>query len=42
MCGVFSDGVIAVKDSNNPTAPPLVCTPGEWATFTAVVRDGEC
>lgn len=39
--GFFPDGVVAVRDSNNPTAPPQVYTPGEWAAFTAGVRAGE-
>ncbi|MDQ2883702.1 MAG: DUF397 domain-containing protein [Actinomycetota bacterium] len=41
LVGVFPDGVVAVRDSNNPTARPLVYPPGEWAAFTAAVRDGE-
>ncbi|MGH3976009.1 MAG: DUF397 domain-containing protein [Pseudonocardiaceae bacterium] len=31
----------AVRDSKNPSAPALICTPAEWATFTAGIRAGE-
>jgi len=34
-------GVIAVRDSKNPTGPALQFTPSEWAAFLAGVRDGE-
>jgi hypothetical protein len=37
----FTDGAVAVRDSNNPTGPALRFTPTEWAAFTAGVRDGE-
>ncbi len=37
----FPDGVVAVRDSNDPTRSALVFTAGEWAAFTAGVRDGE-
>ncbi|MPZ65142.1 MAG: DUF397 domain-containing protein [Pseudonocardiaceae bacterium] len=31
----------AVRDSKDPHGPALIFTPGEWAAFTASVRDGE-
>ncbi len=31
----------AVRDSKNPSGPALICTPAEWATFTAGIRAGE-
>jgi Domain of unknown function (DUF397) len=34
-------GVVAVRDSKNPTGPALVFTPAEWAAFTIGVKDGE-
>jgi hypothetical protein len=34
-------GVVAVRDSKNPTGPALVFTPDEWAAFIGGVRDGE-
>jgi len=34
-------GVRAVRDSKDPAGPALRFTPGEWAAFTAGVRDGE-
>ncbi|WP_433681536.1 DUF397 domain-containing protein [Nocardia sp. CA-119907] len=34
-------GMVGVRDSNNPTGPALVFTPGEWEAFTAGVQDGE-
>ena len=33
-------GVIAVRDSKNPTGPALVLTSGEWHTFLASVKSG--
>lgn len=38
---VLEDGGHAVRDSKNPTGSVLIFTPGEWAAFTAGVRDGE-
>lgn len=35
------DGVIAVRDSKNPTGPALVFTAAEWKAFVAGARDGE-
>jgi hypothetical protein len=32
-------GVVAVRDSKDPAGPALVFTPGEWAAFTAVLKD---
>jgi hypothetical protein len=37
----LDEGGIGVRDSKNPTGPALAFTPGEWAAFTAGVRDGE-
>ncbi len=34
-------GVIAVRDSKNPTGPALTFSPSEWAAFTSGVKDGE-
>jgi Domain of unknown function (DUF397) len=34
-------GVIAVRDSKNPTGPALVFTPAELAAFVGGVKDGE-
>ncbi len=34
-------GIVAVRDSKDRSGPVLVFTPGEWAAFTAGVRDGE-
>ncbi|MGQ0774476.1 MAG: DUF397 domain-containing protein [Pseudonocardiales bacterium] len=31
----------AVRDSKDPAGPALRFTPGEWAAFTAGIRDGE-
>lgn len=33
-------GIIAVRDSKNPTGPSLVFSPGAWRTFTGDVRNG--
>lgn len=32
---------IAVRDSKNPTVPPLTYTVDEWRTFIAAVKAGE-
>lgn len=37
----LGDGHRGVRDSKNPNGPALIFTPGEWAAFTAGVRDGE-
>jgi len=34
-------GVVAVRDSKNPTGPALTFTPAEWMAFIGGVRDGE-
>jgi hypothetical protein len=34
------DGVVALRDSKNPTGPVLVFTADEWRAFTAGVRGG--
>ncbi|MGH4010904.1 MAG: DUF397 domain-containing protein [Pseudonocardiaceae bacterium] len=31
----------AVRDSKNPSGPALICTPAEWAAFTAGIRTGK-
>lgn len=31
-------GVVAIRDSKDPTGPALVTTPGGWRAFTAHVR----
>jgi hypothetical protein len=36
-----TSGIIAVRDSKDPTGPVLVFTPSEWAAFVAGVSDGE-
>lgn len=38
---VCADGHVGVRDSKDQQGPVLVFTPGEWAAFTAGVRDGE-
>jgi Domain of unknown function (DUF397) len=35
------DGVIAVRDSKDPTGPALVFTPDEWTAFVSGVHGGE-
>ena len=35
------EGVIAVRDSKNPTGHALIFTPAEWAAFLGGVHDGE-
>ncbi|MFC5815130.1 DUF397 domain-containing protein [Nonomuraea harbinensis] len=34
-------GVVAVRDSKNPTGPALVFTPGEWNVFLNGAKRGE-
>jgi hypothetical protein len=34
-------GVVAVRDSKDPSGPALIFTPAEWAAFTGGVKDGE-
>jgi hypothetical protein len=34
-------GVIAVRDSKNPTGPALIFTLDEWKAFVGGVKDGE-
>lgn len=34
-------GVVALRDSKDPTGPALIFTPDEWAAFTAGVRAGQ-
>jgi hypothetical protein len=31
-------GLLAVRDSKNPTGPALLFSPGSWADFTAAVH----
>lgn len=35
------DGVVALRDSKDPSGPVLIFTPSEWSAFTGGVRDGE-
>jgi len=34
-------GVVAVRDSKNPTGPALVFTPAEWRAFVEGAKSGE-
>lgn len=34
-------GVVAVRDSKDPSGPALIFTPDEWRAFVGGVRDGE-
>ncbi|MEU8527358.1 MULTISPECIES: DUF397 domain-containing protein [Streptomyces] len=34
-------GTVALRDSKDLSRPALLCTPAEWAAFTAGVRGGE-
>ncbi|HEV7897340.1 MAG TPA: DUF397 domain-containing protein [Planosporangium sp.] len=34
-------GVVALRDSKDPSGPALAFTPAEWAAFVAGVKDGE-
>ncbi|WP_327149031.1 DUF397 domain-containing protein [Nocardia sp. NBC_01329] len=38
---MLAEGHVGMRDGKNPEGPVLVFTPGEWAAFTAGVRDGE-
>ncbi|MEV5409452.1 DUF397 domain-containing protein [Thermopolyspora sp. NPDC052614] len=33
-------GIIAVRDSKNPTGPTLICTPAAWKSFLRAVKRG--
>jgi hypothetical protein len=37
----FVSGVVAVRDSKDPTGPALVFTPAEWDAFVGGAKDGE-
>lgn len=37
----FNPGLVAVRDSKNPTGPALVFSADEWSAFVGGVRDGE-
>ena len=37
----FVGEAIAVRDSKNPGAAPLIFTPGEWDAFVGGAKDGE-
>ncbi|PPJ24888.1 DUF397 domain-containing protein [Nocardia nova] len=37
----LSDGTVGVRDSESPTGPALIFTPGEWDAFTTGVQDGK-
>ena len=34
-------GVVAVRDSKNPTGPALIFTRSEWQAFVGGTKDGE-
>ncbi|GLW07436.1 transcriptional regulator [Microtetraspora sp. NBRC 13810] len=34
-------GIVAVRDSKDPSGPALIFTPGEWRTFVSGVKAGE-
>jgi hypothetical protein len=34
-------GVVAVRDSKEPTGPALVLAPGQWQALLSTVRSGE-
>ena len=34
-------GIVAVRDSKNPSGPALVLAPGAWKAFLARVRAGD-
>lgn len=34
-------GIVAVRDSKDPSGPALVFTPGEWRAFIGGAKDGE-
>ena len=34
-------GVVAVRDSKNPTGAALIFTPAEWEAFIGGAKDGE-
>ncbi|MEV5413348.1 DUF397 domain-containing protein [Thermopolyspora sp. NPDC052614] len=34
-------GIVAVRDSKNPSGPALVLSPGAWTAFLARVRAGD-
>jgi hypothetical protein len=36
-----SGRIVAVRDSKNPDAAHLICTPAQWRAFTAGVRHGD-
>jgi hypothetical protein len=36
-----ADGMIAVRDSKNPTGPVLMYTPAEWSAFLDGAKNGE-
>ncbi|WP_328406227.1 DUF397 domain-containing protein [Nocardia sp. NBC_00403] len=37
----LAGGGVSVRDSNNPSSPALIFTPGEWDAFTAGVMVGD-
>lgn len=34
-------GIVAVRDSKNPTGPALTFAPAQWEAFTGAVKEGE-
>jgi hypothetical protein len=39
--GMRHGGVVAVRDSKNPTGPALIFTDGEWTAFTKGAKEGQ-
>jgi hypothetical protein len=37
----FVEGVVAVRDSKDPTGPALIFTEGEWNAFTKGSKEGQ-
>lgn len=37
----FVDGMVAVRDSHDPSGPALVFTEGEWRAFTNGAKEGQ-
>ena len=34
-------GIVAIRDSKDPTGPTLILSPGRWISFIAAVRDDQ-
>lgn len=37
----FVPGLVATRDSKDPTGPALVVDPGAWTSFVAAVKNGD-